>query len=464
MFRKLQSRNGRRGSILLLYTLLVGVLCCMAGLAIDISLIYITQAQLQTAVNGAANSAIRLIGSGADTTEIATEYVKANIPTGLWFTNGLNVTNVSLTNNSTNTYSTASVSAKVKVPTLFMRWLGDTSAVISATGTATAWNVQPCTLSYPTGSAPSLSSVIFNEAIDLQGYGPTFVLPHGKIIAWYNDEHAMTLGVYQVYVTNAAGQTTLTDYSSQFTFNNGALSAGTDSLTLPVGTTALTGDQAGTDTAAWSSSYGYQSGRPMWPALFITDITSNTTSTSGDWQQGGTAAIAPNVVYGTWKGAVKCVNYSTTNVGCPPSTVTSSGSGSTTPAPGSAMVGSGSAAAGSGSATVSSTETGTPAPGSGSGSGAVASGGYPGITYAVASDPSSNCTGSGTSMTCTGVIDTPLPSGWSQGQSYGAEVVWYIDNLGLRPGHAYRIQIMIHDGDQNQSGGDTGEGCIVAKY
>jgi hypothetical protein len=34
----------------------------------------------------------------------------------------------------------------------------------------------------------------------------------------------------------------------------------------------------------------------------------------------------------------------------------------------------------------------------------------------------------------------------------------------LKPGHAYRLQIMLHDGDQNKSGGDAGQGCMVAKY
>jgi len=31
--------------------------------------------------------------------------------------------------------------------------------------------------------------------------------------------------------------------------------------------------------------------------------------------------------------------------------------------------------------------------------------------------------------------------------------------LGLIPGHTYRLQFMVHDGDQNKSGGDVGESC-----
>jgi Flp pilus assembly protein TadG len=430
MRESLLGRGGQRGSIVLLYTFMLFAFVPLVGLAVDATLLYIAQGQLQIAVDGAANGAVRLVGSNANETEISKEFVKANLPNGYWWSKNLTVTNAAVTSSSTT--NVANISAQVTVPTLFMRWIGQNSSTITASGMATVWNIQPCALTYPYGSAPSLTSIAFNEAIDLQGWGPAFVLPHGKIIAWYNDEHSLTLGIYKVYVTNSSGVTTSTDYSSSFTFFSGNLGAGNSLNPLPVGTTALTGDQSGTDTAAWSSTYNYQYGRPMWPALFITDITTNPTGNSGDWQQGGTAAIAPNAIYGTWKGAVKCVNYSTTAVGCP--------------------------AAGSGSGSGS----GSPGPGPGSGSG-VASGGYPGITYAEDADTASNCSGAGTGYTCNGIPDTPI-GGWTQNQNWASELVWYIDSLGLRPGHIYRLQVMVHDGDQNQSGGDVGEGCMVAKY
>jgi Flp pilus assembly protein TadG len=426
MKKSMSPRGRERGSVMVLYTVMLGVLVAMIGLAVDVSMLYIAQGQLQTAVDGAASGAVRLLESTADETEISKEFVKANMPNNTWMTSGLNITSATVTTSTDLTTSSANVSAKVQVPTLFMRWFGVNANTVAAAGTATVWNIQACTLSYPSGSAPALSSVAFNEAIDLQGYGPTFVLPHGKIIAWYNDEHSLILGVNKVYVTNSSGVTTSTDYSSSFTTFTGNLGAGNDYSPLAVGTTALSGDQAGTDTAAWTSTYTYQNGRPMWPALFITDITNAPTAVSGDWQQGGTAAIPPNAIYGTWKGATRCVNYSTTAVGCPAG---ASGSG----------------------------------PGSGSGTG-VASGGHPGISFAEDADTASNCSGSGSSFHCSGVPDTPLPSGWTQAQQWGAELVWYIDNLGLIPGHAYRIQVMLHDGDQNKSGGDAGQGCMVAKY
>ena len=30
----------------------------------------------------------------------------------------------------------------------------------------------------------------------------------------------------------------------------------------------------------------------------------------------------------------------------------------------------------------------------------------------------------------------------------------------LTQGHSYRIQVMVHDGDQNKVGGDSGEACV----
>src|SRR5207245_281304 len=118
--------------------------------------------------------------------------------------------------------------------------------------------------------------------------------------AWYNDEHALTLGVRRVIVQTKTGTTT-TDYPVS------ALSTNPGSVLNPqVGTTALDGDQAGTDTSA-CSGYPGLCDRPMFPALFITDISSDPSSTAGHWQHGGTP-IPPHAVFGTWKAAVRTVN------------------------------------------------------------------------------------------------------------------------------------------------------------
>ena len=52
----------------------------------------------------------------------------------------------------------------------------------------------------------------------------------------------------------------------------------------------------------------------------------------------------------------------------------------------------------------------------------------------------------------------PVPPGLTN-QGYGAEIRWNIADLGLQPGHTYRLYFMDHDGDQNHTGGDSGQGC-----
>lgn len=233
----------------------------------------------------------------------------------------------------------------------------------------------PDSCGYPSGTAPALSSVIFSESDTLQAFDSSV----GTIRAWYTDEHALTLGVRQV-IAKTRTSTTTTDYP--FTDFNG-LSA----VSPQVGTTFAAGDQAGTDTATYSPAYGFlDHGRPLWPALFITDITDPTNTVLGDWQQGG-SPIPPSAVYGTWKGAVRTVD-----------------------------------------------QTRTPEL----------------ITVTPDADPVKNF--------WNGIPDVP-PGGFGSSGGYGAEIVWNVGNL--LSGHTYRLQFMTHDGDQNKSGGDAGEACIV---
>jgi hypothetical protein len=53
----------------------------------------------------------------------------------------------------------------------------------------------------------------------------------------------------------------------------------------------------------------------------------------------------------------------------------------------------------------------------------------------------------------------PVPAGVAN-QGYSAEIVWSAASLGLDPTHNYRLQFMIHDGDQNKTGGDVGQACM----
>src|SRR4029079_10997243 len=58
----------------------------------------------------------------------------------------------------------------------------------------------------------------------------------------------------------------------------------------------------------------------------------------------------------------------------------------------------------------------------------------------------------------------PAPAG-ATNQGFGAEARWSADALVaggvITPGHAYRVEFMVHDGDQNKTGGDTGENCAI---
>ena len=65
--------------------------------------------------------------------------------------------------------------------------------------------------------------------------------------------------------------------------------------------------------------------------------------------------------------------------------------------------------------------------------------------------------------------DAPVGTTFSamQSEGYGAEVRWNSSHLTdsdgrpLAPGHTYRIQFIVHDGDQNKTGGDAAEFCTT---
>src|SRR6266516_2579989 len=230
------------------------------------------------------------------------------------------------------------------------------------------------TCGYPDTSNPPRSGVVFNESTVLRAFDPvnatTIALGQTLTIkAFYSDEHALTLGVRRVIANG-----TTTDYP--FTASSSTPTCASSPL---VGTTIASGDQSGNDTAAGG-------GRPLWPALFLTDLTVNgSASRIGDWQQGGTG-VAPSRVCGVWKGAVKTVSGST-------------------------------------------------------------------VTVTPDADPPKNNWNLGAGA-------DPVPAGLSN-EGYGAEIVWDIAQLGLQAGHTYRLQFMVHDGDQNKTGGDVGEGCTI---
>src|SRR2546426_617552 len=262
-----------------------------------------------------------------------------------------------------------------------------TALVTSGAIRAHAAGGTSCVIAYPFDSSDPRTNVSFAESEVLRAFSPpqsVNATPGLTIKVWYNDEHALTLGVRRVIVKTHSGTTT-TDYPVS------ALPSNPGSVLHPqVGATALDGDQAGTDTSA-CTGHPDLCDRPVFPALFLTDISSDPNSTAGDWQHGGTP-IPPHAVFGTWKAAVRTVDKTK------------------------------SAAA---------------------------------ITVTPDSDPAKN------GWNLDG--GDPAPSGLHN-QGYGAEVRWDVDDLvaagQMIMGHTYRLEFMVHDGDQNANGGDAGENCV----
>src|SRR5262245_1572698 len=129
------ARRCQRGAtMLLLTTMLTMLLIPLVGLAIDGTMCYIVQARLSAAADGAALGAGRLLGTTANTQQIAGEFLRANFPNKYWGAQNLQ-TNIVATNNfSTHTIT---VNATVEVPLLFMRIFGYNYATASVGAIAT---------------------------------------------------------------------------------------------------------------------------------------------------------------------------------------------------------------------------------------------------------------------------------------------------------------------------------------
>ena len=134
-----QGGNRRRGAALILYTVLLPTILLFCGLAVDLSMLYVVQTRLSAAVDGAALGAGRLLGTSANTSEIAGEFLSANYPTGFWGTSSLTPT-ITVTNQAS--LHTIVVTATVQAPLLFLRILRQNNCTIAATATAVRRDVR----------------------------------------------------------------------------------------------------------------------------------------------------------------------------------------------------------------------------------------------------------------------------------------------------------------------------------
>jgi hypothetical protein len=121
-----------------LFTLMVpAVIIPLVGLGVDATMLYIVQAKLAAAADGAALGSGRLLGSPADPSEIAGEFLRANFRTdgtaGFWGATNLQP-NVNVTLGVTKTIV---INATADVPLLFARIFGRATARVAARATAT---------------------------------------------------------------------------------------------------------------------------------------------------------------------------------------------------------------------------------------------------------------------------------------------------------------------------------------
>jgi len=131
-------RTARRGSAMVMFSLMIPtVIVPIAGLGIDATMLYIVQAKLSAAVDGAALGAGRLLGTNANASEIAGEFLRANFragtDAGFWGSRNL-VPTVTVTLGTT---KTVAVNATVDVPLLFSRIFGQPTATVAAAATST---------------------------------------------------------------------------------------------------------------------------------------------------------------------------------------------------------------------------------------------------------------------------------------------------------------------------------------
>jgi Flp pilus assembly protein TadG len=140
---KSEKRRRERGIAIIVSILFLLIAIPLMGLAIDGTLLYVSKAQLQGAVDGAALAAAKSLARGTTSASqitnaqnAAATYVMLNYPPGYLFTSSVTcnpATDVTV-DLTVSHQRTVSVTAHVTVPTFFMKWLslGSTNMVATA--------------------------------------------------------------------------------------------------------------------------------------------------------------------------------------------------------------------------------------------------------------------------------------------------------------------------------------------
>ncbi|MGD0201172.1 MAG: pilus assembly protein TadG-related protein [Bryobacteraceae bacterium] len=159
---------------MILFTLMLTCLIIpLAGLAIDLTMLYIVQAKLSGAVDGAALGAGRLLGTQANIEEIALEFLRANFPQNpkYW---GSTLSDpaageIHYWHPSLNTHE-IDITGHASVPLLFLQIFQGTPAVVTASAIATRRDTRVVVVldrSYSMYSYtdPTTHNTVFSEAI-----------------------------------------------------------------------------------------------------------------------------------------------------------------------------------------------------------------------------------------------------------------------------------------------------------
>ncbi len=223
---------------------------------------------------------------------------------------------------------------------------------------------------YPYVSSNPLTSTVFNESEVLRAIQPSGTWPNGVVSMFYNDEHALTLGVRNVAVKTAGG-TTSTDYPVS------PLAASPSSVTNP---------QTGTNDPDWRSE------RPR--RLVAADVAVTVRHRHHQRSQQPSRRLAARRPADLAERRLRFVEVRGAH---------------------------------------RRHDQVTP----------------PTVTITPDADPAKN------NWSIAGG-NTP-PTGLKN-EGFGAEARW---NVALVPGHSYRLQVIVHDGDQNKVGGDSGEACVL---